>query len=87
MLEALIGLKDWGELESFLRLARRHIAGLAVLGPCCDRAEAFVASARGNRAAASEALERALGGFESLHVYAEARATRGLLELDVQLSR
>ena len=61
--------------------------GLAVLGPCCDRAEGVLAAARGDRAAASAAFERAITGFESLHAVAEAGATRKMLELDPQLSR
>jgi hypothetical protein len=79
MLEALAALQEWDELERFVLLARRHVPGLAILGPCCDRAESLVARARGEAMAATVAMERALAGFEALHAGAEAAATRKLL--------
>src|SRR3979490_903425 len=39
MLEALWALEDWNALEQFVPLARSQVPGLALLGPCCDRAE------------------------------------------------
>ena len=87
MLEALIAIQAWDELEALIPQARRLTGGLAVLGPCCDRAEGVLAAARGDRTAASAAFERAITGFESLHALAEATATRKMLELDPQLSR
>ena len=87
MLEALVALNDWNALEELLGIARRLVAGLAVLGPCCDRAEGLLAAARGDRTAASTMLDRAVAGFESLQAYPEAEATRKLLELESQLSR
>ena len=36
--------------EEFLPQARNQIPGLALLGPCCARAEGRLASARGDRA-------------------------------------
>jgi len=78
MLEALIALEDWDELESFLPLARRQVDGLAILGPCCDRAEALVRRRKGDQSA-EELLRRAEQGFEELHAGAELTATRALL--------
>ena len=79
LLEALIALEDWDELESFLANARRQVAGLAILGPCCDRAEGVLARARGANSAAHAAFERALRGFEELKAATEAKATRELI--------
>jgi hypothetical protein len=79
MLEVLIALEDWDELEKFLPLARAKVPGLAVLGPCCDRAEGILAGARGDRATALVSLERAVAGFEALETRAEADATREAL--------
>jgi hypothetical protein len=81
MLEAIVALEEWGELERFVPLARRHVRGLAILNPCCDRAEGLVARAHGDEMAAAAALERALGGFDALNAGAEAAATRKLLTL------
>jgi hypothetical protein len=78
MLEALIALGDWDELERFVPLARRHVPGLAVLGPCCDRAEALVATARGEQVAATDAFEAALAGFDSLGARTEIAVTHRL---------
>ncbi len=80
MLDALVALRDWPALEQLIPVARRHAAGLAVLGPCCDRAEAVLAVARGDREAASAAFDRAIAGFEALNAQAEAAATRKLRE-------
>lgn len=82
MLEALIALEGWDELERFVPLARRQVAGLAILEPCCDRAEAMVAFARGDRIAARDGFARALAGFDALNAGAEAAATRKLMTLD-----
>jgi class 3 adenylate cyclase/tetratricopeptide (TPR) repeat protein len=82
MLEALMALQDWDELERFVLLARRHVPGLAILGPCCDRAEGLVARAHGDQMAATAALERALAGFDAFHAGAEAAVTRRLLALE-----
>jgi tetratricopeptide (TPR) repeat protein len=81
MLEALMALQEWDELERFVPLARRHVPGLAILGPGCDRAEGLVARARGDAVAATAALERALAGFDALNAGAEATVTRHLLTL------
>ncbi len=80
LLEALAALKDWQALQTFIPLARQNVGGLAVLAPCCDRAEAILAAARGDRAAAAAAFDRAVAGFESLHAWAEAEVTRRLRE-------
>ena len=77
MLEALVALKDWSELERFVVLARPHTAGLAVLGPCCDRAEGLVRKQRGDQSAV-DLLERAEARFKALKAGAELAATRKL---------
>jgi tetratricopeptide (TPR) repeat protein len=82
MLEALIALQDWDQLERFVLLARRHVPGLAILRPCCDRAEGLVALARGDRMAATAALERAITGFDAHKAGREAAATRQLLSVE-----
>jgi class 3 adenylate cyclase/tetratricopeptide (TPR) repeat protein len=79
MLEALIALEDWDEVERFVPLARRHVPGLAILGPCCDRAEGLIAREHGDQMAATAILERALTGFDALNASAEAAVTRRLL--------
>ena len=82
MLEALTALEEWDELERFVPRARLHVPGLAILGPCCDRAYGLVAQARGDRIAAVAAFERALAGFDALSAGTEAAATRRLLALE-----
>ncbi|HVS49303.1 MAG TPA: adenylate/guanylate cyclase domain-containing protein, partial [Candidatus Dormibacteraeota bacterium] len=47
LLEALCALEGWDAVEKFLARARNQVPGLAVLGPCCDRAEGLLARARG----------------------------------------
>lgn len=79
LLEALIALQDWSAVEALVPQARRYVAGLAVLGPCCDRAEGLLARSRGDDSTTSTALERALSGFDSLKALAEASATRSLI--------
>jgi hypothetical protein len=79
MVEALIALEEWDELDRFVALARGQIAGLAVLGPCCDRAEGLVARARGDGPASTAAFERALNGFDALGAGAEAALTRKMM--------
>jgi hypothetical protein len=76
MLEALVAMEDWDELERFVPLARAHVPGLAVLAPCCDRSEGLLARARGNEQAARAALERAISRFEALNARAEVVATQ-----------
>jgi len=79
LLEALSALEDWDALEEFLPQARKQVRGLALLGPCWDRAAGRLAGARGDHAGAVAALERALAGFEALNAAAEAAATREAL--------
>jgi tetratricopeptide (TPR) repeat protein len=81
MLEALCALEDWEALDEFLSRARSQVPGLALLGPCCDRAEGLLASARSDRVGAVAAFERALAGFEALKAGAEAAATREAMAL------
>ncbi len=82
LLEAICALEDWEALEEFLPRARDQVPGLALLGPCCDRAEGQLASARGDSAGSVAAFERALAGFEALNVRVEADITRGALTLE-----
>ena len=82
MLEALWALEDWNALEEFVPLARSQVSGLALLGPCCDRADGLVASAHGDSAGAISALARALAGFEALKARIEADVTRKALDLE-----
>ena len=79
LLEALIAMEDWDEVERLVPLARNQVAGLAILGPCCDRAEARLAQARGDGKLAAAGLERAFAGFELLNAAMEAAATRRLI--------
>ena len=83
LLEALCALEDWNALEEFVPLARSQVAGLALLGPCCDRADGLIASAHGESAGAVAALERALTGFIAFKARAEADDTRKLLDLEL----
>jgi class 3 adenylate cyclase/tetratricopeptide (TPR) repeat protein len=83
LLEALCALQDWDALEEFLPRARNQVSGLAILGPCCDRAGGLLASARGNLIGSVEAFERALAGFAALKARAEADATREVMALDL----
>ena len=76
---ALIALEDRQELEISIPVARRQVAGLAILGPCCDRAVGVLARARGDETSASAAFERALVGFEALKAATEAEAMRALI--------
>jgi class 3 adenylate cyclase/tetratricopeptide (TPR) repeat protein len=82
MLEALTALEDWPALEEFLPQARNQIPGLALLGPCCARAEGRLASARGDRAGAVAAFERAVAGFQALKAGAEGAATSEALAME-----
>ena len=79
MLEALSAMEDWEDLARFVPLARVHVPGLAVLAPCCERAEGLVAQARGDDQAATAAFARAVAGFEALNARAEVATTRKML--------
>jgi hypothetical protein len=70
------------DAREFVPLARSQVSGLALLGPCCDRAKGQVASAHGDSAGAISALERALAGFEVLKARTEADVTRKALDLE-----
>lgn len=79
LLEALVALEDWDAVSALVPLARRYVAGLAVLGPCCDRAEGLVALSRKDHTAAYAAFKLALSGFEALKAEVEAAGTRRLI--------
>jgi hypothetical protein len=81
LLEALCALQDWDALQELLPEARKQVPGLAILGPCCERAEALLARARGDNPGSAAAFERALAGFEALKAGAEAAATREAMSL------
>jgi class 3 adenylate cyclase len=74
--EALVALRNWKELASFVPKAREQISGNALLGPVCDRAEGLMAAAAGDRALAPPALHRALVGFEALGAAFEVARTQ-----------
>jgi hypothetical protein len=76
LLEALLALEDWPAVAEFLPAARENVAGNALLGPFCDRAEGLVHARAGRRPAARRALRRALARFEELEVPFEAAGTR-----------
>jgi tetratricopeptide (TPR) repeat protein len=76
LLEALQCLEDWPAVGEALPTARANVAGNALLGPFCDRAEGLVHAHAGRKAAAVTGLRRALAGFERLRVPFEAAATR-----------
>ena len=76
VIEAHVALADWDALRSVLPLARDDIAGNALLGPWCDRAEGMAAAADGNRDDALVALARAVEAFDHLGVTFEAARTR-----------
>jgi hypothetical protein len=66
---------DWVAVRAMLPQARDNIAGNALLGPWCDRAEGM-AAAEGNRGDADKALSRAVRTFDDLGVVFEAARTR-----------
>lgn len=74
--EALVALEYWEDLAGFVPRARDQIAGNALLGPVCDRAEGLMAAATGDSAAAASALRRALAGFEMLGAAFEVARTQ-----------
>jgi class 3 adenylate cyclase len=74
--EALVALRSWGELAALVPKAREQIAGNALLGAVCDRAEGLTAAATGDAAAAQRALRRALAGFERLGAAFEVARTQ-----------
>jgi DNA-binding SARP family transcriptional activator len=76
VLEAHVALADWDGLRSVLPVARDDIAGNALLGPWCDRAEGLAAAADGSRRHAADALTRAVEAFDALGVVFEAARTR-----------
>jgi hypothetical protein len=82
VLEALCALEDWDALEAFLPQARNQVPGLAVLGPCCDRAAGLLARVHGDSVGSDAAFARALAGFEAFNAGAEAAATREAMALD-----
>ena len=76
VIEAHVALADWDALRSVLPLARADMAGNALLGPWCDRAEGMAAAADGKRDEAVAALTRAVEAFDHLGVVFEAARTR-----------
>ena len=80
--EALVALRRWQELRDFLPKIQPHIAGNALLGPVCDRAEGLMALAGGDWRTATAALRRALHGFQALGaIFETARTGEQLAEL------
>ncbi len=79
LVEALLALEDWDGLRSFLPDARRRSAGLPILEPICDRAEAMADAADGDTAAAVALLQGASSWFERHGVRYEHVRTQALL--------
>jgi hypothetical protein len=79
LIEALVALEDWRELQEFLPHARAASAGNALLEPFCDRALGLMNAARGDRRSASKQLARALSGFEKFKVQYQATRTRQVM--------
>jgi hypothetical protein len=76
LVEALVALEDWNELDEILPHARAATAGNALLEPFCDRASGLMTAARGDRRSAKMHLVRALSGFENLGEQYQASRTR-----------
>lgn len=79
LLESLVALRDWDAVGHELPNARSNLAGNALLGPHCDRAEGLIHAEAGQPDAARRALRRALDGFDRLQVPLEAARTREVL--------
>jgi tetratricopeptide (TPR) repeat protein len=78
-IEALIALKDWRRLDSFLTKARPFGAGSAPVGPTIDRAKGLMNGAAGQVEAAAALLRQALSGFERLGITFEIARTKEAL--------
>jgi hypothetical protein len=76
VVEAHVALADWDALRAVLPHARGDVAGNALLGPWCDRAEGMAAAADGAREVAVRALTRAVEAFDRFGVVFEAARTR-----------
>ena len=75
VVEALLALEDWEQLEAFLPQARSALDGDALLGPLADRAEGLVAMVRGEHGVASRRLRNSVRGFRRFRVpWEEARS-------------
>jgi class 3 adenylate cyclase/tetratricopeptide (TPR) repeat protein len=79
MLDVLGELGRFEELAEFIRVAAVERIGNAAIEPSIERAEARLAMARGDRAAARDRLSSALAGFEELSVAYECARTLELL--------
>lgn len=78
LLEALIALEDSPALDDFLPMARAEVEGNSLLNLFCDRAQAMLEAAAGNRAAATT-MGGAVAGFDDLGVPFERARTQELL--------
>jgi len=76
LLEVLVALEEWKQVEAFLPGARELIPATALLAPVTDRAEARLRAQQGDREAASTLLRRAVSGFDRLRVPFEAARAR-----------
>ena len=81
MLDALVALGAWDELQEFLPEARRRASQLALAGPAADRAEGLAAASAGDDARGRDLLEQALAGFESVSEFEAARTREALARL------
>ena len=82
LLEGLVALEEWKQVEEFLPGARSLIAATALLAPVTDRAEARLRAQQGDREGAATLMRRAVSGFDRLRVpFEAARARQELAEL------
>ena len=79
VLEALQALEEWDGLRDVVREARRWEPALAIMQPHCDRAEALIALAAGDRGPGITRLRAAANAFGRLGVRHEMASTKALL--------
>ena len=79
LLDALAEVADWAALREVIELARRDVAGNALLAPTADRAQALALAAAGRTAAAVRLMTRALQRFRELEEAFETARTETLL--------
>ena len=79
LLDALVELEDWDGVRAMLPIARRDVAGNALLAPTADRAEAQALAAGGDAPSAQRLLGRALSAFGEHHDVLEGARTLALL--------
>ena len=76
LLEALVALADWEQLQALATTMRRECDAEATLGPAFDRSEGLAEGAAGRTEKAAALLVRALEAFDRMKVPFEAARTR-----------